>query len=102
METQPETLEGYVVDLACLRSYPQDQLSERAREHTKKCILMGHCMESGYGLVDDQGQIRLLEPEATPDIVRAVQASFRDAGIRVRVTRESKEGKMETRQVQEI
>ncbi|MFD2512468.1 hypothetical protein ACFSRY_01205 [Pontibacter locisalis] len=51
-ETTKETLEGYVVDIACLRTIPSVRLGEAAKEHTTECSLMGHCMESGYGLVE--------------------------------------------------
>jgi hypothetical protein len=38
-ETRTETLEGYVVDQACLRKYPQDELLERAQAHLQYQIL---------------------------------------------------------------
>ena len=45
-----ETLEGYVVDIICIRRYPQEEMLGRARVHTRHCGLAGHCAESGYGL----------------------------------------------------
>ena len=97
-----ETLEGYVVDQACLRKYPQDELLERARQHTKKCALMGHCMESGYGLVNEEGRPLLLEPAATPAVVGAIHGSDRDHGIRLRATRQMQDSEMRTVSVEEI
>lgn len=98
-----EQLEGYVVDIACLRKYPQDALLDRARVHTRQCALMGHCVESGYGLVDERGHLRLLEASATPDVVSALRKSSRDAGIRLRARRESGEdGEMRTVAVDEV
>jgi hypothetical protein len=47
MEHKTETLAGYVVDTACIGRYPRDELHERAREHTTRCALMRHCVESG-------------------------------------------------------
>ena len=32
--SKAETLEGYVVDIACLRRYPRDAWAEKARTHT--------------------------------------------------------------------
>ncbi|MDX5423533.1 hypothetical protein [Pontibacter virosus] len=56
METKPdhlkETLEGNVVAISCLRTIPSAQTGEAAKEHSTACALMGHCIESGYGLVD--------------------------------------------------
>lgn len=97
-----EVLEGYVVDQACLRKYPQDELLERARAHTTECALMGHCMESGYGLVDDYGRTLLLEPSSTPQVVEALRASGHERGVRLRATREMGEQEMHTTRVDEV
>ncbi|GAA5512379.1 hypothetical protein Dcar01_01093 [Deinococcus carri] len=101
-DAQNETLEGYVVDLICLRRYRQDELLERAREHTRACALKGHCVESGYGLVGNDGRLSLLDPDATPQIVGAAQHSEREQGLRVRVTRERQDGEMHTTRVEEV
>lgn len=99
--SERETLEGYVVDLACIRKYPRDELLERARAHTKECALMGHCVESGYALVGEDGRPLLLEPASTPLVVDAIQRSERDHGIRLRATREMQEEEMRTTRVDE-
>lgn len=97
-----EALEGYVVDLICLRRFPRDELLERARAHTRACALDGHCIESGYGLVGEDGRLSLLDPAATPQVVTAVQESPRSHGIRVRVTREQQGEEMHTARVEEV
>ena len=97
-----EVLEGYVVDQACLRKYPQDELLERARAHTSECALMGHCMESGYGLVDDHGRTLLLEPSSTPQVVEALRSAGQERGVRLRATREMREQEMHTTRVDEV
>jgi hypothetical protein len=99
---QHERLEGYVVDLICLREYPVGEYAERARRHTRACALKGHCVESGYGLVSDDGRVALLDPAATPQVVEAVRGSSREAGIRLRVRREEREGEMRTDHVEEV
>ena len=95
-----EVLEGYVVDLGCLRKYSRGELLERARTHTRECALMGHCLESGYGLVDEDGRVSLLDSEATLRVVDAVRSSERRQGIKLRVVRELQDGKMQTSEVQ--
>jgi hypothetical protein len=97
-----EVLEGVVVDQACLRKYPQDELLERARSHTRECALMGHCMESGYGLVDESGRPLLLEPASTPEVVSAIRASSQTRGLRLRVERQMQDGHMRTTRVEEL
>ncbi|MDX5438699.1 MAG: hypothetical protein LPK03_15975 [Pontibacter sp.] len=97
-----ETLEGYVVDIACLRTMPSARVGEAAKEHTTECSLMGHCIESGYGLVDKDGKIKLLDPKATTHVVEALMKTSREKGTRLRVEREGKSGKMETVSVSEV
>ncbi len=102
MPDSSETLDGYVVDLICLRKYPAGEYAERAREHTRTCALKGHCIESGFALVSDDGRVALLDPGATVKVVEAIRGSERDSGIRLRARREEREGEMETAAVKEI
>lgn len=102
MSQQTETLEGYVVDIICLRKYPRNELLERAKVHTRKCSLAGHCTESGFGLVSEEDQVALLDPEATPKLLDVIASSDRDSGIKLQVERESKDGDMKTIAVKEI
>ena len=102
MGRRSETIEGYVVDVACLRKYPRDELLQRARVHTRECALMGHCVESGYGLVQESGELALLDSEATTRVVEAVRSASRPDGIRLHVIRELDEKEMKTVRVEEI
>lgn len=97
-----ETLEGYVVAQACLRKYPQDEFLERGRAHTRECALMGHCVESGYGLVNEDGGPFRLEPASTPDVVAAIRSSERDCGIRLRTVRNIQDDGMRTSRFEEV
>jgi hypothetical protein len=94
-----ETAQGYVVDIACLRKYPREELLARARAHTRECALMGHCVESGYGLVDNDGRMTLLEAAATPQVVSALERSGRERGIQLRAERERDGEALRTRRV---
>lgn len=90
-----ETLTGHVVDIACIRKYPRDELLDRARRHPRVCALMGHCIESGYGLVDDTGRVALLDHEATHRIVEVLPVGA-ERGARLRVERRERGGEMMT------
>lgn len=96
---EKEILEGYVVDIICLRNMPASQYSEQAKEHTTACALMGHCMESGYGLVGEQNKLVVLDPKATPWVVALLKKTDKEKGVRLQVEREAKEGKMETTKI---
>ena len=98
-----ETIEGFVVDIACLRKWPAQGRRERAERHSKKCALMGHCVESGYGLVDDDGRLALLDASATGELVRRIRDSERTGGIRLRVERdEDEDGEMVSNEIREV
>ena len=98
-----EILEGYVVDIACLRKFPRDQVAERARRHSRRCGMMGHCVESGFGLVEVDGpeRVMLLDAKATPQVLEALRAADKEEGVRLRVERQPDEdGHMETNRVE--
>ena len=100
--SKKEVFEGHVVDVACVRKYPRSELAGRAREHTRECVLMGHCIESGYALVSEDGGLLLLDDDATLRVVDAVRKAAHDRGIRLRARRTFREGKMHTTDVEVV
>ena len=100
--TASETVEGYLIDVGCIRKKARDELLEEARNHSSECALMGHCVESGYGIVTEDDRLTVLDPKATPMIVDAVEESATDEGIRLRVHRElGEDGALETVDLEE-
>lgn len=98
----PETLTGYVIDVGCVRKNARDDLLEKARTHSRDCALMGHCVESGYGIVTDDDELTVLDSDATRQVVDAVENSNTEEGIRLRVQREEEDGTMTTTDVEEV
>ena len=90
---------GYVVDVACLRKYPAAEYGTRASEHPTECALMGHCIESGYGLVDDTGTVHLVDTHATGQVVDALTSTDQERGLRLIVERRMEDGEMVTSHV---
>lgn len=95
------TVEGHVVDLACVRRYPENEYKQRARAHTTSCALMGHCVESGYGVINDDGTLHVLDTHATPLIVAALHDSSRDRGVYLVVDQSIEDGEMVTQGITE-
>ena len=62
---------------------------------------MGHCIESGYGIVTEGDRLVVLDTAATPHVVDAVEGMNTEEGIRLRVTRERQDEQMETKQWKE-
>lgn len=102
LETQRETWAGYVIDITCVRKSPSADLIDRASAHTTACGLMGHCIESGFALIDYDGGVHLLEPDATTDVVRELLRTGVDEGLRLQVTRELDGHEMRTVDVQPV
>ncbi|MBV6627828.1 MAG: hypothetical protein KI793_33715 [Rivularia sp. (in: Bacteria)] len=103
MNNCTETLQGYIVDIICIRKYPQNETVERARAHKRDCALAGHCAESGFGLIDEEGRVALLDPKATLQVLEKIRNSPRNRGIKLQVKREMETGgEMGTVEVEEI
>lgn len=100
--TVDEHLEGWPVDLACLRRHPASEYVRRAQQHMTACALMGHCLESGYGLVQDDNTVVPLDTEATIKVVDALRGRGSEQGVRVRIRREVRDGEMVTRTVERV
>ena len=100
--SEKEIVEGYVVDIICLRHMPSFKYSEQAKQHTTSCALMGHCMESGYGLVGEQDRLIVLDPKATPWVVALLKRTDKERGVRLKVEREKRNEEMETVKVSEL
>ena len=81
---------------------PRDELLEKARTHSKECALTGHCVESGFGLVTEDDRLMLLDPQSTRKVVDVVEESDTQQGIRLQVTRDDRDGTMETTTVTEL
>lgn len=97
-----ETLSGYVIDVGCIRKNARDDLLASARTHSRDCALMGHCVESGYGIVTEDDRLTVLDPEATPKIVKTVRECETEEGIRLHVEREEQDGAMSTTSIEQL
>lgn len=101
-DTLRETWVGYVIDIACVRKSPSAELLDRASVHTTECALMGHCIESGFALVDYDGGIHLLEPAATTEVVEELRRTGVGEGLRLQVTRQLDGQEMRTVEVRRV
>lgn len=95
-EIKKEVLEGYVVDIICLRKMSPSNYTADAKEHTTACAIMGHCVESGYGLAGEENDLKLLDPKATPLVAELLTKTDQAKGVRLKVERQQKNEEMET------
>lgn len=97
-----ETVEGYLLDVGCLRGYAREETLDRARQHRRDCLLMGHCIESGYAVVSDDDRVTVLDSEATHRVLEIARTTAKAEGIKVRAQRTRRDGQMETIAIEEI
>jgi hypothetical protein len=102
MIKKTEILSGYVVDCYSLRSWPIENLFERARSHSKEFSLRGHAIESGFALISFPSVIHLTDPHATPLILDILFSTESETGIQLRVERELQNDEMKSVLVTEI
>jgi hypothetical protein len=55
-ENQKHVFSGTLVDITCATD-PKRNLSQLRSEHTRKCLLMPVCAESGYALLTDHDDV---------------------------------------------
>lgn len=97
---EQEILEGYIIDVGCIRKHRRHDLLRAAREHPRQCGLMGHCIETGYGLVGEDDRLHVLDESATLKIALLLSQLQQENGIRLRVTREPRGAEMKTTAVE--
>jgi predicted flavoprotein YhiN len=77
-------------------------MGHKSEIHSNEWALIGHCIESGYGLVDQEGRMYPLDTHATPLIVSVLEESEKTRGIRLRIRREMRDQEMHTTTVEKI
>lgn len=82
-----ETLRGIIVDnLIATADNPQGLGDSFAQEHTKACMVMQECIDSGYSLYVDGKRMRFDEA-SNPKIIRFLKAPGSKLEVVVEVTR---------------
>ena len=56
VEKQRQTFSGTLVDITCATD-PKRNFGKLRSEHSRKCLLMPVCAESGYALLTDQNEV---------------------------------------------
>ena len=95
-------LEGFVVDVDCVRVARRSDLVRRAAGHLRACALAAGFSAGAYALVEPGGTVHVLDHQATPLVLWALWRSTREAGVWVRAERHERDGRMETVRLTEV
>jgi hypothetical protein len=75
---------GYLVDVTCATDRKKD-LSTLGPEHTKKCLQMPACQNSGYALLTDRQEVFKLDSRGNDLAKKFMQRNSRVKGWKVEV-----------------
>ncbi|MEK6285766.1 MAG: hypothetical protein AABO57_08500 [Acidobacteriota bacterium] len=79
-------LKGYLVDMMCANSYADDpEALTKAKEHTKECSLMAHCIRAGYAVMTEDGKIYKLDKAGNKKVAEILDKTKDEQGLLVSV-----------------
>jgi hypothetical protein len=94
------TVEGYVVDIACLRRYPETEYAKRSRAHTTGCVADGSLRRERLRPGRRRRSPPPLDTHATPHVVAVLREASTTEAVYLVVERTWEDGEMVTQQVQ--
>jgi len=74
------TVRGDIIDTMCLTAH-SDNLAEFVKGHTKQCVLMPSCVNSGMNIVQADGTVLKLDEESAKKVVEFLKQD--DANLKI-------------------
>ena len=81
-----QTLKGTLVDVACATENAEKPKADFAAKHSKKCLQMPECEESGYALLTADNHIVKLDKESNEAAKKFIASTDHDKDWKVAVT----------------
>jgi hypothetical protein len=82
---RPEAVNGYLVDMVCVREEAA-HLSELGPKHTTKCLKMPACRASGYALLLPSSEVLQFDERGNQLAAKLIEATHREGDWRMRAT----------------
>jgi hypothetical protein len=79
-----ERLTGTLVDITCATD-PKKNLTKLRSQHTRKCLLMPACAESGYALLTDRDEVLRFDPMGNNLARKLIENHLRNQRWRVSI-----------------
>ena|SRR5215467_4265857 len=78
------TVNGYLVDLACASE--EGQKPGFGAKHSRDCLLMGECVNSGYGILTDDKKVIRFDKASNEQAKKFISDLKKTKDIKVSVT----------------
>ncbi len=81
-----QTLSGHLVDVSCTRENQQKPRADFPQKHSRKCLQMDPCEQSGYGLLTRDNKFYRFDAAGNAQAKKAIAASTKERDITATVT----------------
>lgn len=85
-DMKPQTYTGHLVDVACATENAEKPKADFAMKHSKKCLTMPECEESGYALVTADNKVLKFDAAGNDQAKKLIAATDKDKDWKVSVT----------------
>ena len=81
-----QTMNGYLVDVSCASDNAEKPKADFGPKHSKRCLQMPECEESGYALVTADGKVIKFDKDSNETAKKFIAATEHDRDWKVAVT----------------
>lgn len=85
-DMKPQTLNGYLVDVACGTENTEKPKADFGTKHSKQCLQMPECVESGYAVLTADNKIIKFDKDSNEQIQKFIADTNKDRDWKVTVT----------------
>jgi hypothetical protein len=84
-EMKPQTMSGYLVDVACASENAEKPKADFGMKHSKKCLTMPECEESGYALLTDDNKVIKFDAASNEKVKKMIATTDKEKDWKVAV-----------------
>ena len=85
-DMKPQTMNGYLVDVACASENAEKPKADFGMKHSKKCLTMPECEESGYALMTADNKVIKFDKESNEMAKKFIASTDHDKDWKVAIT----------------
>lgn len=84
-QAKTTTVKGHLVDVMCATEHA-DEAASYGPTHDKTCLLMDHCVKSGYSVITGDGKVLKMDQKGTAMALDLIKKTDREKDWKVAVT----------------
>ncbi len=84
--SKTQTINGYLVDVACARENSTHPEPGFAAKHSKNCLQMAECAQTGYAILTDENKIIKLDKQSNETAKSVIASSDKKDNFKVTAT----------------